>query len=266
MTRRLGINCDCYEGVSETDMLELIKKAGFQCFFKGPRNFADTVAPLKAKADKLGLEFLFIHAPFGNINAMWMPGEDYLKVYKKMIQTIDLAAEYSVPYVVVHASAGWAVPPISEVGLERYDALMAYASKKKVVIAVENSRTIGNLAYFTERYENNEYVRFCYDCGHEHCFTKTVKWMDIFCDRMAVTHIHDNFGRGAEKSGKVDLHLLPYDGNIDYTSMMRKLDEYDYRGALTLEVFAHKHEIYRDMSPEDFVRTAYERIRKVSMC
>ena len=101
MKRKLGINCDCYEGIAETEMLELIKKVGFQSFFIGPKFLKDKIASLKAKADELGLEFLFIHAPFGNINAMWLPGEDYLEVYKGMVETIDLAAEYGVPYVVM---------------------------------------------------------------------------------------------------------------------------------------------------------------------
>lgn len=263
MKRKLGINCDCYEGVWEVEMLELIKEAGFQCFFKGPTNFADKIGPLKVKADELGLEFLFIHAPFNNINAMWLPGDDYLQVYKSITETIDLAAEHGIPYVVIHASAGWKVPSISDIGLKRYDMLMEYAAQKKVVVAVENSRVVGNVAYFTERYVNNEYVRFCYDCGHEHCFTKTVKWMDIFGDRMVVTHIHDNFGRGPKKVGMPDLHLLPFDGNIDYAAMMNKLDEYNYGGALTLEVSSKRHENYMKMSPEEFVKTAYERLQNV---
>ena len=219
---------------------------------------------LKKKADELELEFHFIHAPFGNINSMWLSGDDYKTVYSGMVNTIDLAAENGVPIVVIHASSGWTVPAISDLGLARYDSLVEYAEKKKIVLAIENSRVIGNIAYFTERYENNDYVRFCYDCGHEHCFTKTVQWMDIFCDRMVVTHIHDNFGRGAEKIGMPDLHLLPFDGNFDYAAMMRKLDKYNFGGTLMLEVFTGKHEMYRKMSPKEFVTTAYERIEKVS--
>lgn len=263
MRRKLGINCDCYDGVSEVEMLEVIKKAGFQCFFKGPRDYEDKIGPLKTKADELGLEFTFIHAPFVNINAMWLPGDDYLEPYDGMIRTIDLASEHGVPCVVIHASGGWDVPPISEVGLTRYDAVTEYAAKKKVILAMENSRVIGNLAYFTERYANNDYVRFCYDCGHEHCFTKTVKWMDIFCDRTIVTHIHDNFGRGPERTGMPDLHLLPFDGNIDYAAMVHKLDEYGYTGHLMLEVASRRDERYQKMTPEEFVMTAYERIRRI---
>lgn len=264
MKRRLGMNSDCYGGVSEETMLGLMKEAGFHNFFTGPKELAKKIAPLKAKADELGLEFLFIHAPFDNINSMWLKGDDYKKVYDGMVETIDLASENGVPIAVIHASSGWKVPAISDLGLARYDALMEYAAKKKIVLAVENSRAIGNIAYFTERYEDNPYVRFCYDCGHEHCFTKTVQWMDIFCEKMVVTHIHDNFGRGAKKTGMPDLHLLPFDGNFDYAAMMRKLDKYNFSGTLMLEVFSGKHEMYQKMTPKEFVATAYERIEKVS--
>ena len=155
MKRKLGMNCDACQGLTELEALELIKKAGFDSFFLGSKHVTpELVANLKTKGDQLGLEFTFIHAPFYNINAMWMPGDDYLANYNDMIMTIDAAAENGVPYVVIHASAGWDAPAISDIGLERYDALMAHAAEKKVTLAVENSRVAGNIAYFTERYRD----------------------------------------------------------------------------------------------------------------
>ena len=264
MKRKLGMNCDACQGLTELEALELIKKAGFDSFFLGSEHVTpELVANLKTKGDQLGLEFTFIHAPFYNINAMWMPGDDYLANYNDMIMTIDAAAENGVPYVVIHASAGWDAPAISDIGLERYDALMAHAAEKKVTLAVENSRVAGNIAYFTERYRDYPYTRFCLDVGHEHCFTKTVRFMDLFTDRMVVTHIHDNFGRGSERIGMPDLHLLPFDGNVDYHRTMRELDAYGYTGPLMLEI-DNKPERYQSMTAEEFVNTAFERVCRLA--
>jgi sugar phosphate isomerase/epimerase len=79
---------------------------------------------------------------------------------------------------------------------------------------------------------------------------------------MAATHIHDNMGRGRERVGNPDSHLLPFDGTCDYVKMMRKLDEYEFTASLMLEVM--NHTIYAEMTPEEFLATCYERIKKIS--
>ena len=111
---------------------------------------------------------------------MWLEGDAYLEVYNGMIDAIDAAAACNVPIVILHVSSGWDTPEINDLGLSRYDAIVDYAEKKGVIAAFENLRKTGNVAYFVDRYENRDCVKFCYDNGHEHCYTKTVCWMDIF--------------------------------------------------------------------------------------
>lgn len=262
MKRKLGIISDCITGENPVSTLDKIKEAGFDCFFTGYTD-SETVKALKEKADVLGLEFQFIHAPFRGINSMWLEGDGYKEIYDGMIQAIDSASEFGVPIVICHVSSGWECPEINDLGLSRYDALVEYAKEHNVIIAFENLRKIGNIAYFCDRYENNDNVRFCYDCGHEHGYTKSVQFMDIFCHRAICTHIHDNLGRGWDKIGDPDLHLLPFDGNLDYEKMMRKLDEYDYSGSLMLEV-NNGNPKYNVLSTEEFLATCYERIKKIS--
>ena len=164
--------------------------------------------------------------------------------------------------VICHISASWFPPEICDIGLERYDRLVEYAGGKGVKIAFENLRKIGNVAYFADRYEGADNVVFCYDCGHEHCYTQTVCFPDIFRDRMAYTHIHDNFGRSKDDYyGDPDLHLMPFDGEIDYSRVVRKLDEYGYEGSLTLEV---SNSVYPDESRESFIARAYDAIIRIS--
>ena len=180
-----------------------------------------------------------------------------------MKSSIDSAAAAGVPIVVVHVSSGWFPPQICDLGFARFDGIVEYAISKGVKVAFENLRKFGNHAAIMERYEKISEVGFCYDCGHEHCYTETVDFLSIYGKRTFCTHIHDNPGRDKEDVLKdTDYHLLPFDGNIDYADMMTRIEKTGYTGSLTLEVT--KENIYKEMSDDDFLGTAYERILKIS--
>lgn len=265
MKRKLGINTDCLTGLlDEISTLNLAHEIGFEAITTGSIEIG-AVSALKEKADALGMDFSFLHSPFGGINNMWMEGDAYLTVYNGIIQAIDSAAACDVQSVVVHASSGWKAPAVNDLGLSRYDSLVEYASSKGVTIAFENLRVVGNLACLADRYEDRPNVRFCYDCGHEHCYTKTVSWLDIFTNRLVATHIHDNLSRPLyDKSTDPDFHWLPFDGSFNYHEMMKKLDKYEYAGPLVLEVFRGAREDYKALSAEEFLRTSYDRIKRIS--
>ena len=263
MERKLGIISECLRGVHPRESLPMIREMGFDSYFTGHYT-RPAVKEIKAISDALGLECTSIHAPFKGINTMWLSGMDYLTVYNQIVESIDSAADNGIPTVVLHLSSGWKAPEINDLGLARYDALVEYAMKRGVNLAFENLRKIGNTAYMVDRYENIPNVGFCFDVGHEHCYTKTVDFMDIFCEKVIMTHIHDNLGRGKECVGDPDTHLLPFDGTVDYNHMMQKLNEYEYKGHLTLEVFNGSRPEYLAMPHEDFLRTCYDRIVKIS--
>lgn len=261
MTRKLGINAHLVAGLSEIDALPLIKETGFDCFFSADRNI-DSMCALAERGRELGMECCFIHAPFSGINNVWLPGMAYRPVYTGIKQTIDAAAASGVPTIICHLSSGWNAPEITDLGLARFDALVEYAAERNVTIAFENLRMVGNVAYFVDRYRSVPNVGYCYDCGHEHCYTGTVCWPDIFTDQLICTHIHDNHGLPAPRTGDYDTHLLPFDGNFDFQRMMEKLNEYNYQAPLMLEVFIHRQ--YTGMEPQAFLATAYERLKKIA--
>lgn len=261
MKRKLGINMACVGDIPQTEQLKIAHEIGFEAFFTPSQSPAD-IAALRLLADELGMNFETIHAPSGGINSMWLSGTDYLNVYNSIRHSVNLAAEYGVPAVVTHISSGWYPPGINDLGLQRFDEIVLYAADKGVTLAFENLRCIGNLAYFAERYEKQDNVRFCYDIGHEHCYTKTLQWMDVFCHKVICTHIHDNLGRDFEKIGSPDMHLLPFDGNVNYQRAVDKLDEYGYRGPLTLEV--RQSERYQDFTSKAFMQSAFERLQRIA--
>ena len=261
MKRKVGINVGSLGGaIPLTEQLKMMKDTGFETFFSGLCSLESTAA-MKETADKLGLVYETIHAPFAGINNMWIPGLDYLTVFNGIKRSIDNAAACGIPAIVLHVSSGWYPPGISDLGLARYDELVFYAAERGVTVAFENLRCVGNLAYFSDRYEKLDNVRFCYDLGHEHCYTVTVQWMDVFRDKLICTHIHDNFGCTDGKNSDPDIHLLPFDGNVDYQRCIDKMDAYGYTGPLTLEVSNARH---KDLAPEEFLKLCYDKVQRIN--
>ncbi len=265
MNRKFGINTDCVRALlTEVETVELAHKTGFEVIMTSSTSL-EAVAPIKAKADELGMDFPYLHAPFHGINNMWTEGEAYREIYDGIIEAIDTAAACKVPAIILHVSSGWNAPNVNDLGLSRYDAIVDYASSKGVTVAFENLRMVGNLACLMDRYEKNPSVKYCYDNGHEHCYTKTVSWIDIFTKNIIATHIHDNYGRAFDdKTTDGDMHLLPFDGTFDFHTMMQKLDRYGYAGPLLLEVFRGSRKDYMELTAEQFIATCYDRITRIS--
>lgn len=261
MGRKLGIIASCINGCSEIENLQKIKDNGFECFFSSEKNTGmEYVATLKNQAVKLGLDYEFIHGPFNGINEMWTSIEEPA-IFGAFKSAIDAASNANVKSVVAHVSSSFNPPQISELGLSRFDALVEHAQKKGVILAFENLRRLGNFAYLMDRYEDNRHVKYCYDCGHEHCFTVRVPFLPIYGNRLICTHLHDNYGQDKTVSNGGDAHLLPFDGNINFLEVMRGLEKVQYQGSLMLEV---SNDLYVDLSADDFLKRAYERAKKLS--
>lgn len=273
MERKFGIFAECLRGVSSVDALPLIRNAGFTCYATGLFELED-VKRLTDAGDKLGFKCDFIHAPFVGKeffnNDIWRDGIKYdmhlLQYYKR---SIDSASACGIPKIIIHliSCLGRYSCEFSDIGMRRLDELVAYAADKGVILAFENQLRVGLMAYIADRYESHPNVGFCYDMGHEHCmsgyrYDKDMSWMDIYRDKLVTTHIHDNPGMADDPSApEQDFHLLPFEGNIDYSKPMAKLDKYGYTGPLILEVSNSGH---LEMPHEEFLALCYSRLDKLS--
>ncbi len=267
MKRKLGLNVDCLRTrLDNLSTMELARKIGFESITSAGLYTLEEISPLKKRADELGMDLPYLHAPYKGINALWGSDEEAADMMRQITEMIDAVAACGVPAVVFHVSSGWNPPAINDRGLSHFDAIVDYAEEKGVVLCIENQRKVGYVSYMMDRYENRDAVRFCFDCGHEHSMTQTVSWQDIFTTKLTATHIHDNMGQRVDENGKDgDLHWLPLDGTFDYHTMMRKLDTYGYEGPLMLEVFNLRRADYQEMTPEEFLSTAYDRIKRISL-
>lgn len=256
---RLGINYDENGVLLPKEAFALFRALGFDAVFTAylpsDPSFADRCAVCAAEN---GLAYESLHAPFGHINDIWKEGDDGDRMLRELTDAVEAAHRLQIPVTVVHLSSGNNAPCVNDVGHRRLDMLMEVAVKRGVTVAFENLRKLANLAFVMELYESVEKAAFCWDVGHEQCFTGGREYMPLFGKRLVCTHIHDNL---MEPGG--DLHMLPFDGKIRFERTVQLLKQYDYHGTLTLEVFPHFSKLYSTLSPEEFYRKAFDAAAKL---
>ena len=250
--KKIGIAWGCYGGLSAEEQIRLMKQNGFETTFSGS-NDAD-LDRIVSMLRQEGIVCESCHAPFDGINNIWYPGEDGERMLDRLIRGAENCARNAIPVMVVHLSSGENAPRVGDVGNDRFDRLMESARKLGVTVAYENQRKLGNLAHAMEQYPD---AGFCWDVGHEACFTGGRQYMPLFGKRIVALHLHDN---GMEYNA--DQHLLPYDGKIDMERAARQLAESGYNGSIMLEVIRPNSSLYEGVSAEDYYARAAEAARR----
>jgi len=92
-------------------------------------------------------------------------------------------------------------------------------------------------------------VGICFDAGHYHVHFDDEFNFELFKNRIFAVHLHDN-----DKSD--DLHLLPFDGTIDWEYVINKLKDCNYNGPITMEL-CYRYD-YLNMSLDSFYKKGYE--------
>ena len=250
---KIGISSGCYAGISLKREIELLQKNGVDATFLGcDENTTDAVRKMR----KAGIAVDNFHAPFRNVNAIWLPGEEGELALKQFTDAAELAAKNQVPTIVVHISSGVTPPIISDVGNERFARLMKRAKELGVTVAYENQRKLANLALMFEYYPE---ARFCWDVGHEACFADGMEYMPLFGKKLAALHIHDN-----SKLPNEDLHMIPYDGAIDFDRTAELIAKSGYEGTVMLEIGNWGSPLYQNLSDEDYYARAASAARRLA--
>ena len=251
----IGINLHAMVGLTDEAYIKTIAELGFRATFcmAQPRERMEQLGRLCAAEN---IRFDTLHAPFDHINDIWLDCEGGQRMLAELKDCVDQCLVVGAPIAVVHLSSKMKPPTITDIGRGRFEELVAYARKKGVKIAFENQRKLFNLAWAFETFGPEDGVGFCWDCGHENCFTPGKQFMPLFGDRLICTHIHDNNGVFNE-----DKHMLPFDGTLDYQRVARQLRESGYQGTLMLEVMAgtnhhYEGENYQGMSPQEYLQRA----------
>ncbi len=263
--RKIGISANPAEGETRETYYAMIKDAGFEAVFTGYKDGA-TARERCREALSHGMELDNIHAPFDHINDIWQKGQAGEIMLSRLMDCADCCKEYGVPKMVVHLSSKVNAPYINDLGHSRFDRLVDKAVSNNIQIAFENQRKLANLAFAMEIYKDVPQVGFCWDTGHEYCFTPGWEFMPLFGDRLIAVHLQDNH---AVYDG--DQHLLPFDGVVDFEKAARYIKNSPYQGPIMLEVFRRPCDVtgyagYEGIKPEEYYRRAAqaaERIRKL---
>lgn len=196
------------------------------------------------------------HAPYKNQNLIWEDDEKGDVMLSDFTESVDICVKYGVNLLIAHVSQGRPMPPITEAGIARFDKFMAYAKSKGVTVAYECHRYVENVEYMLRRYPD---AGFCLDTAHEDAFTPGVRYMPTWGHRLVATHISDN-----ECVCDKDMHMLPFDGHIDFDTTAKEIAESGRDVTLMLELKPVNHEKYKDVSIKDYYTEAAKRVKKLA--
>ncbi len=260
--RRAGFSAMIsHPGAGEVDrQIPLFAEAGFDTWFLacGVTAAFDRIPAWAKLSAAAGITLEAVHAPTDGVDAMWGPTlpEAYLSRAESLL---DLCSEGGVDKLVLHVTAGGVMLP-TEAGLSRFAALEDYASARGVHLCYENAGAAAPLVAVVENASAGH--GFCYDAGHELCYTPSAGYLSRLGQKLLYTHLHDNHGGVAATPG-TDEHLLPYDGARDWQALALTLAEIGYRGTLNAELACFYRPDYRDIPYPAFLALARARLSRL---
>lgn len=252
------------------EQIALFKKSGFDGFFTEWTR-ETPVSKYAAIAKELNMIYQSVHAPCWRIAGMWGDDEELARdIADELIDCLKSCAENGIPIMVSHAYIGFDDPDAApnQKGLERFKRVVDAAENFGVKIAFENTEGEQFLEALINEFGNRECVGYCWDSGHEMCYSPSLDLLNKYGQHLIATHINDNLGV-KDFDGKIywtdDLHLLPFDGIGDWDYNAERLDKCGYNGILTFELKIHskpdRHENdkYRAIPIESYIAECYAR-------
>ena len=231
-------------GVAE----RLIKESGFDTIITcRDENFNYQNGPLSKQVKlckKNGLKLSSLHMKYYGmpLEDFWKEGKSGDDIELSLKKDIKLAHKYGFSCVVVHT-----VGEMSQVGLDRFARLLALCEKLDVPMALEN---IGNYKLLTDIFGTikSDYLKFCFDIGHQNVFDKDKDALAAFGDKLICLHLHSNMG-------EEDEHTLNKYGNIDWDAFAKRLAQLNPNIVLDYEILMHTRHCEK---PEEVLSEVYK--------
>ncbi len=261
-------------GISYEEQIKLFKSAGFEGTAIDLSDRSADAFKIASTAREENMLISYLHAPFNKSDDMWMEGEIGDIALAELLDRLEICSRLEIPAMVAHTFIGFDSDNIpTKIGIERYGALAVRAQELGVKLALENTEGEEYLAALMKNLSYIPSISFCWDTGHELCYNYGKDLIDLYGDKLAVTHINDNLGI-RDFDGKItyidDLHLLPFDGITDWGSVAKRLVKCGFEGPLSFELTIrskperHENDKYASMPFESFVAEAYIRACKVA--
>jgi len=197
-----------------------------------------------------GLRIENIHTPIPESGYFSSDHPEGKRIFQCYLQCVKDCFDYNIKTMVMHLPDD--EYPLSDLGKERVSEIIGAAEKYNILIAFENLDNIQNLALVLDSFPSAS-VGFCYDSCHHMNYAPHDDLLQRYGNRLITLHLHDNGGRNHQ-------HQLPFDGNIDWASVMHKITLTGYKGATTLEPMNWD---YEDLSIQQFLDRAYQKAEKL---
>ena len=249
-------------------IVPLLKRAGFSALSPAwtPELALDS---LSACIHEQGMELQSLHAPTKGMPLLWTPDAPLSgPVQENYLRCVEDCARFGIPILVLH---GWQgvhdTFPETPLDFRFFDRLTDRAREQGVSLAFENLEGEEYLDALLTRYGSESHVGFCWDSGHDHCYPHTMDFLARFGHRLLMTHLSDNFGlrdpSGIPSTGD-DLHLLPFDGDLDWPHAIGRLRRAAPQEILNLEL-KYRPEPSRPLPPlEQWISLAGQRAAQLA--
>ncbi len=238
------------KNVTIYETVDAIKSAGFKNVFIQWYN-KDWLISQEKQLEyirKCGLNVIFAHLGYKYINNLWLDNDVGSSLVESYKNDIKICKENNIPMVIMHLTSKNEAPQYNEIGLNRLKEILAYAKKLEVKVAFENTKIQGYLEYVIDNIVIDN-VGICFDSGHYHVHFNDKFNFEKFKDKIFAVHLHDN-----DQSD--DLHLIPFDGTLDWVQVISNLKKCNYIGPVTLELCYRNK--YLDMDIGSFYKKGFE--------
>jgi sugar phosphate isomerase/epimerase len=241
-------------------------------FFAGNEVY-DYVNKVKAEADKYGITFGQMHAPFPIFIAKSREGSENMKA--DIAKCIEMCSSIDCPRIVIHpifdGSARFPSMTKEEeirVNMEYYSSLIPLLKKHNVICCLENMWAQDwktKKVYTASCSDVNEVIDyidklneiagekrfgFCLDIGHLLLLGQDpCNWIEKLGDRLETLHTHDN-------DGVNDQHVLPYLGCANWERFILGLRKIGYSRNFSFEVSSFNRKFPNDLVPAALKLTA----------
>lgn len=195
-----------------------------------------------------GLLIENIHTPVQMQNCLSQDNLEGEALRDCYVQCIRDCSDFDIPTMVVHLPED--EYPLNERGMNRIKQITEAAEHYGVNVAMENLFNIHNLSCVLDSVSSGR-VGFCYDSCHHANNKKAGDLLRKYGDRLMALHLHDN--GGARKQ-----HQLPFDGTIDFVSVMKEIAQTGYTGPTALEPMNWS---YEELAMPVFLSRAYEKAK-----
>lgn len=237
---KLGFSLQEKYSVPMSEVIRLLGQTGFDALSITWQRDVCLKDTLRA-AEQQGLILQSLHGPLRGIPGLWSREEACsASITQDFLQAADDCAAFGIPVLVVHSWGGYDDTfEASSLYFDNFDRLVERAHRNGIQIAFENLEGPEYLAALMARYKSDPAVGFCWDSGHEHCYTPGMDFLSLYGQRLLMTHLNDNYGLTSPDGrlqGTDDLHLIPYDGKLDWTQTMNRLSRAKPQEILNFEL------------------------------